>query len=217
MRSTLIAIMQRRASRASRSDAPVHACLDPPRANPVDRRTRCRSPGTDHAAALCHHACVQPRIHQACEDVAFNVVHARARRGARHMQQNAQQGEHEGQGGVRHWQRPGKDRSCWASRHGGVLAGVRQQLEASPCCTAWSRAVHGKTRRKGRGAAGRTLAGLRSRPKGRVDGAGHGQGGGALSRVALVDERSRLRAAPALLVERAQSRRRRRALAGLWR
>ena len=93
--------------------------------------------------------------------------------------QNAQQGEHEGQGGARNWQRLGKDRRCWASRDGGVLAVVRQQLQATPCWTAWSRAVHGQTQRKGRGAAGRTLARLLSRPLCRVDGAGQGQGEGA--------------------------------------
>ena len=121
------------------------------------------------------------------------------------MQRNAQQGEHEGQGGARYWQRPGKDRRCWASRDWGVLAVVRHQLQATPCCTGWSRAAHRKTQLKGEGAAERTLAGMRSRPTGKVDGAGqHGQGGGALSRLALVYETCRLRAAPALRVQRAQ-------------
>ena len=37
------------------------------------------------------------------------------------MQRNAQQGEHEGQGGARLWQRLGKGRRCWVTRDGGVL------------------------------------------------------------------------------------------------
>ena len=104
-------------------------------------------------AALCQPACVQPRIHQACKDVVFNVVHARARAGARCTQQSTQQGEHAGQGGARYWQRPGKDWSCWASRDGGVLAVVRQQLEASPCCTALRSAWYDAAEGSGRGRA----------------------------------------------------------------
>ena len=119
------------------------------------------------------------------------------------MQRNAQQSEHAGQGGARHWPRTGKDRRCWPSRDGGVLAVVRQQLEESSRCTAWSRAVHGQTQRKDRDAAGRTLAGLglRSRPTRTVEGTGQGQAGGAPGRVALVDDTLRPRAAPARRVE----------------
>ena len=167
---------QRRASRASRNDAHAHACPGPPRANFIDRRTQRTAPASVQVAVLCHHACVQPRIHHACEDVAFNVVHARARRGARSMQQNGQQGEHAGQGGAGLWQRPGRDQSGWAPRGRGRAAVVRHQLEVSQCCTSWSSAVRCKTWRKDRGAAGLTLAGLRSTPTKTVEGAGHGQG-----------------------------------------
>ena len=69
------------------------------------------------------------------------------------MQRNAQQGEHEGQGGARLWQRLGKDRRCWPARDGGVLAVVRQQLEASPCCTALRSAWYDAAEGSGRGRA----------------------------------------------------------------
>ena len=192
---------QRRASRASRNDAHAHACPGPPPANPSDRRTRCTSPGTDHAAVLCDPICVQPLIHQACKDVAFNVVHARGMdRSAAHAAERAA-GSARGPGRGQALAEDGEGQELLGAVGRGVHAVVRQQLEASPSCTAWSRAVHGKTRWKGRGVAGRTLAGLCSRSTGRVDGAGqHRLGGGALSRVAVVEKTCRPRAAPALRV-----------------
>ena len=59
---------QRRASRASRNDAPVHACPGPQRLDPIDRRTRCRSP----AARIERLGCATP---PACSPAS--IRHAR--------------------------------------------------------------------------------------------------------------------------------------------
>ena len=184
-------------------------------ANPIDRRTQCRTPAPGQGLRCANPpACSPGSIRRARTSYSTLYTHGHGQeRGARsRARSRVSTRAREGPGTGR-----GRERTGAAGRRGmgacSQLSGSSlRRRRAAPRC-----AAHGTTRRKGRGAAGRTVAGLRSRPTRTVEGARQGQGGGALSRVALVSEMCRSRAASARRVERAQRRCRRGGLAGLWR